>query len=140
MPASVSYRLDPDLKKRLSERARVEGVTETSLVERLLDEALKIAAHPGVVYRGGPAGRRAALAGGPDVWEVVVSLRHSGKRGEARVRAAAEQLGLPERLVRIAVAFASAHPDEIDTMIVRNEAAAARAEKAARDRERLLTS
>jgi hypothetical protein len=140
MPASVSYRLDPQLKDRLAQRARDEGVSETSLVARLLDEGLKTSAHPGIVYRDGPAGRRAAVAGGPDVWEVVLALRHTRKRGDARVHAAAEQLDVAERLVRTAVSFAAAHPDEVEEMIRRNEAAAQRAEQAARERERFLAS
>lgn len=140
MAVAVSYRLDPSLKRRLAERARAERVTETSLVERLLDEALKTSEHPGVVYRGGPAGRRAAVAGGPDVWEIVGSLRHTRKRGEARITAAAEHMGIPERLVRVAVNFASAHPEEIEDMIARNEVALARAEQMARERERFLVS
>lgn len=111
MPASVSYRLDPQLKARLAQRAHDEGVSETGLVARLLDEGLNTSAHPGIVYRDGPAGRRAAVAGGPDVWEVVVALRHTRKRGDARVGAAAEQLDVAEQLVRTAVAFAAAHPD-----------------------------
>ena len=140
MPASVSYRLDPQLKGRLAQRAHDEGVSETSLVTRLLDEGLKTSAHPGIVYRDGPAGRRAAVAGGPDVWEVVGALRHTRKRGDARVRAAAEQLDVAEQLVRTAVSFAAAHTDEVEAMIRRNEAAAERAEQAARERERFLAS
>jgi hypothetical protein len=140
VPASVSYRLDPALKERLAQRAHDERVSETSLVVRLLDEGLKTSAYPGIVYRDGPAGRRAGVAGGPDVWEVVVALRHTGKRGDARVSASAEQLDLPERLVRTAVAFAAAHPDEVESMIARNEAAAKRAEQVARERERFLAS
>lgn len=50
MPAPISYRLDPELKKRLARRAVAEGVSETSLVSRLLDEGLKISGHPGIVY------------------------------------------------------------------------------------------
>jgi hypothetical protein len=140
MPASVSYRLDPQLKERLAQRAQDDGVSETSLVTRLLDEGLKTSAHPGIVYRDGPAGRRAAVAGGPDVWEIVIALRHTRKRGDARVGAAAEQLGVAEQLVRAAVSFAAAHPDEVEAMIQRNEAAAERAERAARERERFLAS
>jgi hypothetical protein len=138
--ASVSYRLDPRLKERLAQRAHDEGVSETSLVTRLLDEGLKTSAHPGIVYRDGPAGRRAAVAGGPDVWEIVVALRHTRKRGDARVGAAAEQLGVAEQLVRTAVSFAAAYPDEVEVMIRRNEAAAERAEQAAEERERFLAS
>ncbi len=140
MPASVSYRLDPRLKLQLAKRAQADGVSETSLVTRLLDEGLKTSAHPGIVYRDGPAGRRAAVAGGPDVWEIVVALRHSGEGGDARVGAAAEQLDLAERLVRCAVSFAAANPAEVETMIDRNEAAAERAEQAARERQRFLAS
>ncbi len=140
MPASVSYRLDPQLKARLTQRAHDEGVSETSLVSRLLGEGLKTASHPGIVYRDGPAGRRAAVARGPDVWEVVVALRHTGERGDARVGAAAEQLDIAEQAVRTAVSFAATHPDEVEAMINRNEAAAERAEQAARERERFLAS
>lgn len=140
MLVSVSYRLDPELKAKLARRARDESVSETSLVTRLIDEGLKTSAHPGIVYRDGPAGRRAGVAGGPDVWEVVVAIRHTGKRGDARVHAAARQLDLPERLVRTAVSFAASHPDEVYAMIDRNAAAAERAEQAARERERFLAS
>ena len=138
MPASISYRLDPQLKERLAQRADDQGVSETSLVTRLLDEGLKTSAHPGIVYRDGPARRRAAVAGGPDVWEIVVALRHTHERGDARVRAAAEQLDVAKQLVRTAVSFAAAYPDEVTEMIDRNEEAAERAEHAARERERLL--
>lgn len=140
MPASVSYRLDSRLKERLAQRASKEGVSETSLVARLLDEGLKTSAYPGIVYRDGPAGRRAAIAGGPDIWEVVAALRHTRKRGDARVRATAEQLGLPDRLVRAAISFAAAHAEEIEAMISRNEAVARQAQQAAEERERFLAS
>lgn len=140
MSVSVSYRLDPQLKERLTQRAQEEGVSETALVARLIDEGLETSAHPGIVYRDGPAGRRAAVAGGPDVWEVIVAVRHTGEGGDARVGAAAAQLGIPEALVRTAVSFAAAHPDGIETMIARNEAAAERARQAARERERFLAS
>ncbi len=30
--------------------------------------------HLGIAFRDGPSGRRAALAGGPDVWEAIVTL------------------------------------------------------------------
>jgi len=36
------------------------------------------AKYPGILLRDGPAGQRAALAGGPDVWEVIAA-RHQRK-------------------------------------------------------------
>ena len=140
VPAPVSYRLDPQLKSRLAQRAQREGISETSLVVRLLEEGLKTAEHPGMVYRGGPAGHRAAVAGGPDVWEVVIALRHTGQRGDVQISSAADQLGIPERLVRIAISFAATHPDEVEEMIGRNRDAAQEAERTAGERDRFLAS
>jgi len=140
MAHPTSFRLPADLLTRLEHEAASTGSTVTALVSRLLDEGLKTRRFAGIVYRDGPAGRRAAVGGGPDVWEVVVATRHTGKRGDARVGAAAEQLGVPEQLVRTAVSFAAAHPSEVETMIDRNEAAAERAQRAARERERFLAS
>lgn len=140
MVASVSYRLDPELKSRLGERAAAEGLSETALVARLLDEGLKSAAHPGVVYRAGPAGRRAGLAGGPDVWEVIGAIRHAQGSGEKKVVEGAAQLGIPERLVRVALSFAASYPEEIEASIAANEAAAENAQRVAQARARLLAS
>ena len=58
------------------------GASITQLVSSLLDEGLKTRRFPGVVYRSGPVGRRAALVGGPDVWEVVRDLRRRGRAEE----------------------------------------------------------
>jgi hypothetical protein len=136
----TSYRLDGDLKRRLAARAALEGVSETALVARVLDEALRTAPYAGIVFRDGPTGRRAALAGGPDVAEVVVAVRHAPGRGDAKVRGAAEQMDVPERLVRLAVDYASAYPEEIEERIARQEAAAEEARARAEQRARLLAS
>jgi hypothetical protein len=138
--AATSYRLDDDLKRRLAERAAAEGVTETALVTRVLDEALKTASHPDIVYRDGATGRRAALAGGPDVWEVVAAVRHAPGDGDAKVAGAAVQTALPERLIRAAVNFAAAYPEEIEQRIAINDAAAERARQLAEQRARVLAS
>lgn len=138
MTKATSYRLDDVLKGELAKRAAAEGVSETALVARLLDEGLKTAAHPGIVYRDGASGRRAALAGGPDVWEVIVAVRQAPGRGDAKVVDAAEQMGLPERLVRLAIGFAAANGDEIERRIALNEAAAEQARRLVEQRERLL--
>lgn len=140
MTAATSYRLDEGLKQRLAHQAAAEGVTETALVTRLLDEGLDTMAHPGIVYRPGPTGRRAAVAGGPDVWEILVAVRHVGGRGDSKVVAAAAELGLAEHLVRLAVDFAATRAAEIEARIVDNEAAADRARKLAQERDALLAS
>jgi hypothetical protein len=51
VPTPTSYRLDPDLKGRLARRAAAEGISETALVTRLLEQGLAAIRHPGIVYR-----------------------------------------------------------------------------------------
>jgi hypothetical protein len=41
------------------------------LAEEMIDEGLRLRKHPLVTFRDGPSGRRAALVGGPDIWELV---------------------------------------------------------------------
>jgi hypothetical protein len=140
MAMSTSYRLAPELKRLLAERAAREQISETALVTRFLEEGLKTSAYPGITYRDGPTGRRAALVAGPDVWEVVLAVRHAPGRGEAKLRDAAKQLGLPEGQIRLAVEFAAAYPQEIEDRIAMNDAAAERAREVAQQRARLLAS
>jgi uncharacterized protein (DUF433 family) len=65
----------------------------------------------------GPAGRRAALVGGPDVWEVVETLQNSGEKGERAIAAAAEWGSLSPAQVRTAVRYYADHRDEVDRRI-----------------------
>ncbi|MGH3441759.1 MAG: hypothetical protein ACRDUY_06895 [Nitriliruptorales bacterium] len=139
MTAAKSFRLPEDLVDRIAQRGREEGVSQTDLVISLLDEGLKVRTFPGIVYRDGPTGRRAGLAVGPDVWEVIGTVRQVTGSGEAKVRNTAEMLSLPERWVRLAVEFYAAFPDEIDERIRRNDEAAAQMRERAERRERLLT-
>ncbi|HST69117.1 MAG TPA: hypothetical protein VLI94_05620 [Solirubrobacterales bacterium] len=76
--------------------------------------------HTGIVFRGGPTGRRAALAGGPDVWEFIDALKSGKGRGEEAVVATAELLNLTNSQVRTAVRYYAAFPDEIDRRIALN--------------------
>lgn len=95
-------------------------------------------AHPGIVFRAGPSGRRAALAGGPDVWELVMTLKQGEATGEEAVRATSEQLGLTELQVRTGVRYYSDHPEEIDERIRRNVEEADAAEAAWRREQAAL--
>ena len=136
--STTSIRLDDELRQQLGAQAAVEGATVTELIERFVREGLAGAAHPGIVFKSGPAGRRAALAGGPDVWEVVAALRHTTGSESKRVAAVAEQLGLHERQVLIALEYAAAHRAEIEARVTANDEALAQAERLAAERQRLL--
>ncbi len=122
----------------LRDRSKQRGEPLSRLAERYIEEGLRADDHPGIVFRGGPAGRRAGLAGGPDVWEVVGALRSAPERGEGRVAALAERLGLSEARVRTAIRYYSEYPKEIDAWLAANDSEAERLEAAlARERELL---
>jgi hypothetical protein len=135
---NVSYRFPKDLKRQVDESAATEDTTPSALVIRLVNEGLKTSEHPGIVYRNGPTGRRAAVLGGPDVWEIVLGVRHAAGTGDTRIANAADEMELPEHLVRIAVEFYAAYADEIDKRIAANEDAADRVRRMTEERVRLL--
>jgi len=93
--------------------------------------------HPGIVFRAGPAGRRAGLAGHRlDVWQVVETIRNEG--GE--IEAAAAYLDLSPGLVAAAVGYYGDHAEEIDVEIAENARLAAEMEAGWQRRRDILAS
>lgn len=117
----------------------MRGTSVTSLVATLLDEGLKTRRFPGVVYRDGPAGRRAGLVGGPDIWEIVRDLQHAPGRGMKRIDHVAAQSNVPARQVRLAADFYAANPEEIDRSLEMDERVAERTRRIIDQREQLLS-
>jgi hypothetical protein len=115
----------------------------SSAANRLVDEGLRMAEHPGVVFRDGPTGRRAGLVGGPDAWEVVRAIK-SARAAEPElaeediVALVATNIGVPLRLIRTAVRYWASYPDEIDTEIAAATAAEDAAERAWQRERQLL--
>lgn len=134
----LSIRFDPLLLERLRRRAAVRNTTPSGLVQRLVDEGLRSQEFPGVVFREGPSGRRAGLAAGPDVWEIVAALRDSDGHGETAIETTASELGLTAGKVRIALAYYGAFSTEIDAEIAENERAALEALRSWESQQRLL--
>lgn len=126
MPRPTSFRLPEDLLRRLDDEASTTGTTVTALVSELLEEGLDQRRHPGIVFRGGPSRRRAAVAGGPDVWEVIRDLGGLGGPEDVRIRALADAVGIDPHRVGLAVDYYVDHREEIDERIAADEAAAAR--------------
>jgi hypothetical protein len=124
-----SARLDPDVVDRLERRGARAGLNKSRLAERYIDEGVRMDDHPGIVFRDGPTGRRAGLAAGPDVWEVIGALRSTGLEEDDVIRAAAAWSSLSVRQVRDAVGYYSEYPAEIDERIGRNEDEADAAER-----------
>lgn len=139
MARPTSFRLQEALLERLNEEAGAAGMSVTSLVSALLDEGLKTRRFPGIVYRNGPTGRRAALVGGPDVWELVRAIKNAPGDGERRIRHVAGQLGLPVQRLQLAVDFYMRFPEEIDERIDADQRAAARLRELAERRNQLMS-
>jgi hypothetical protein len=110
------------------------GSSSSSVANMFIDEALRSYEHPGVIFRPGPTGRRAALSGGPDVWEVIAALTAIREESPDADRSSLlEELGqvsgLSSALVGIALRYYAAYPDEIDERIALNREVADREEQ-----------
>lgn len=136
---TFSARWGSEVIERLERRSRAVGTNRSRLAERYVDEGTRMDEHPGIVFRDGPTGRRAALAGGPDVWEVMLTIRIGAARDAAAIAAAAEALDLTSGQVQAAVRYYTAYPEEIDELVQRNLEEADAAE-AAWERERAALS
>lgn len=135
---STSFRISEAARARLAEQAGREGISATALLERLIVEGVAVLEYPGIVFRGPPHNRRAALAAGPDVWEVVARLRELDGSEEQRIATLAAESDLHPREIRLALDYAAVHPEGIRTRIEGNEAAAEASRRAAEQREALL--
>jgi len=138
MTTPLSIRFDAGLLARLRRRANATSGTTSALAQRLIDEGLRMADHPGVIFKDGPSGRRAALAYGPDIWEIVKFLREIDERGPAALDAAADVLRVEPSRIATAVSYYTDYPAEIDAEIADAEEASARAEEAWRIQRQLI--
>jgi hypothetical protein len=105
------------------------GLNKSRLAERYIDEGMRMEDHPGIVFRDGPTGRRAGLAAGPDVWEVISALRSTGLHADEAIQATAEWSSLNVRQVREVIGYYNEYRDEIDARVRLNEEDADAAEQ-----------
>jgi hypothetical protein len=139
MAASTSFRISDTAKARLTSRAAREGLTATALLDQLIVEGIDQVDYPGIIFRGPAHDRRAALAAGPDVWEVIARLQELGGTEEQRIALLNAESDLHPRLIRIAVDYAAEHPGEVRERIDRNRAMAERSRTMSQQRAALLT-
>jgi hypothetical protein len=119
------------------------GLSLSSAANMLVDEGLRMMEHPGVIFRTGPTGRRARLATGPDVWEIVRAVKSArvaepGLDEHELLAMVEENTGVPVRLIRVALGYWAAFPDEVDAEIAAAEVAEDKAEQAWRRERELL--
>jgi sarcosine oxidase gamma subunit len=139
MTTPLSIRFPPSLLARLRQRANaMAGASAAGLAQRLIDEGLRMADYPGVIFKDGPSGRRAALAYGPDIWEVIKFLREVDERGPAAIDAAAEVFAVDTSRINTAISYYGDYSNEIDAEIAEADEASTRAEAAWRVKQQLI--
>jgi hypothetical protein len=134
----TSLRIPEETKHRLDVAARAVGQSRSALMQRYIEEGLRMDRHPGIVFRPGPAGRRAGLAGGPDVWEIIQVVKNAETRGEGAIAMVASWLGISPDQVRIAVDYYAEFCGEIESWLENQELEAAEAEATWRRRQAVL--
>jgi hypothetical protein len=128
--AYLPARVDADTLRRLDRHAKRLSKPRSNLVERYVEEGLRMDEHPGIAFVDGPVGRRPALAAyrGLDVWQVISTLHDN----DGNVADTADVLSIPESEVRRALAYYADHRSEIDEWIRANDEEFERGAAAAR--------
>ena len=117
-----SVSIGDDTYERLAEHSRRTGESRSAAAERLVEEGLRMARHPWVFFRTEPAGRRAVLMGGPDVWMVARLFRDLPLDSEEAIERAADHSiallsSLPRHMALAAIRYYIEYHDEIDEWI-----------------------
>lgn len=134
---AASLPVSDELAERLQAQSAASGLPAPALAASLLDEGLKTRRYPGIVYKDGPAGRRASLAGGPDVWQVIRALNEVPAEEPDPVETVSVEADLHPQQVSLALKFYKAYPDEIDKMIAIDLAAVGLIDEVVVEREKI---
>ncbi len=93
---------------------------------------------PRHLLQTGPIGAPGCIGGWANVWEIVAAWRDVSGSEAKRLGVIADQLGIHERQVVIALNYAAAHRAEVETRVEANDRALDEAERVGSERERLL--
>jgi hypothetical protein len=142
--SATPVRFDPPVADRLVSFVTANpGMSLSSAANRLVDEALRMTEHPGIIFRSGSTGRRAGLSGGPDIWEVIRAVKSArtaepGLHDDDLLSLVSGNTGVTPRLLSTAIRYWAAYPDEIDAEIATAAAAEEAAEQAWLRERRLM--
>ena len=106
--------LETSTLERLDTESQRERQTRAALAEIAIEEWLRMQAHPGIVFRPGPAGRRPALAVGPDIWEFARVVQEVEGTEDDTLERIAEFTFLTTHQASIALRYYHEYRDEID--------------------------
>lgn len=112
-------RLPEQLAEEIEREQERTGQNFSETIADLVEEAVRMRRAPGIVFRSGPTGRRASVAGtGVDVWEVIAACRRCG---EDRERLQDAFPNLDEQQLRAALNYYELYPEAIDRRLEREE-------------------
>jgi hypothetical protein len=104
--------LNPELKVLSRKSFRGDFLHRSGAISD--EKGRRMEQFPGIIFRSGPAGRRAGVAGGPDVWEIVRDLKRAAMEGaKDSIDAVMNVTGLDRARIELAAAYYAAHPDEV---------------------------
>lgn len=118
--------MDEMVLSRLEKLSEREGQPRSRVAEQLIDEGIRMREFPGIVFRSGPTGRRAALADGPDVWEVIRGLKRARSGGRDPFEVLRASTDLSRAQIQLAADYYVAYPDDVDARIREDDLAADR--------------
>ncbi len=113
-----SFRLSASTSRLLDHRVGESGESRNAMVDRLLNESLRIEKHPFVRFITGASGKREAHIVGTrwKVRQIIVSLK--GEKGN--IASVVKGFDLTEPQVRAAVSYYADFTDEVDADIERD--------------------
>jgi hypothetical protein len=109
-------RISDQLNREITYESETRGKSWSAITNELLEEAIRMRRAPGVVFVDGATGRRAALAGGLDIWEIIATWQEGGKSYETLRQ---NYPWLSEGQLRAALAYYELYPAEIDSRLDR---------------------
>lgn len=110
-----TMRLTKETNLWVEEEARRTRRSKGAVVEALAEEAARMRRFPGIAFRGPENDRRAWVLGTAlDAWQVIEAYEDMGIEGVL------EEGDLPERFVKLALAYYKEYPEEIDEAIALN--------------------
>ena len=112
--ATISFHASDENEQAIRALAAHQGIGVSAFVNQVVEEGLRMRRFPGVVYRTGATGRRAALAGSLDIWEVIAILAEF--TGDQAALLAAYP-SLTSQALKTVQAYYAAYPLEIDSRI-----------------------
>lgn len=117
--ATLTARLPDWLKEEMVRFWKAHGEGPSSGLRRVVEEWWAMQEFPAIEFRDGVSGRRAAVRGGPDVWEVLAVAREYGDDREGLY----EYFGrfVDREALDQALAYAARVPEEIEAFIAENE-------------------